>query len=103
MTDLSAIVDAYLRDAAEFSRPGDTISRITVAKKSYVQSLPVPPREHPDSQTLGELDASNLAAGLSLALAIPDILREHPEYSKAAPVRAPRTAPRRMPAFRSCV
>ncbi len=71
MVDVPTYVDAYLREAAEFARPGDTISRITIAKKAYVQSLPVPPKEHPDSQTLGDTDASNLAAGVAMAVAVP--------------------------------
>ena len=64
MVDVSTYVDAYIREAAEFAKPGDTISRITIAKKAYVQSLPGPPKEKPDSQTLGDTDASNLAAGV---------------------------------------
>ncbi len=71
MVDVPTYVDAYLREAAEFAKPGDTISRITIAKKAYVQSLPVPPKERPDSQTLGDTDASNLGAGVAMAVAVP--------------------------------
>lgn len=71
MMDVQTYIDAYLKEAAEFAKQGDTISRLTVAKKPYVQSLPVPPKDKPEAQTLGETDGSNLAAGVHMALAVP--------------------------------
>lgn len=71
MVDLQKRVEMYLEDAAESAKPGDTISRVTVAKKSYVQSLPVPPKEKPDTQFIGATDGTNLAESVNLGLAIP--------------------------------
>jgi uncharacterized membrane protein len=71
MVDVPTYVDAYLKEAAEFAKPGDTITRITVAKKPYVQSLPGNPKERPDSQTVGATDATDLAAGVAMGLAVP--------------------------------
>jgi uncharacterized membrane protein len=71
MMDVQAYVDAYLNAAADFAKPGDTISRLTVAKKAYVQELPSPPKDKADTQTLGQTDASNLAGGVHMALAVP--------------------------------
>ncbi len=71
MVDVQTYIDAYLKAAAEFAKPGDTITRLTVARKAYVQSLPVPPKDRPEAQTIGETDGSNLAAGIHMALAVP--------------------------------
>ena len=71
MVDVQTYVDAYLREAAEGAKPGDTITRITVAKKAYVNALPGPPKEKSDTQTIGETDATDLATGVHMAMAVP--------------------------------
>ncbi|HVU62560.1 MAG TPA: hypothetical protein VHC70_01190, partial [Phycisphaerales bacterium] len=67
MVDVPTYVDTYLKEAADYAKPGDTITRITVAKKPYVQSLPSNPKDRPDSQTVGATDASDLASGVAMA------------------------------------
>ncbi len=64
-------VDQYLEDAAGDAKPGDTISRLTAAAKAYVQSLPVTPREKPDTLFIGATDGTNLQEAVALALSIP--------------------------------
>lgn len=64
-------VDQYLDDAASDAKAGDTISRLTAAAKAYVQSLPVPPKEKPDTLFIGATDGTNLQEAVSLALSIP--------------------------------
>lgn len=71
LVDLQTQTDLFLKDAGETSRPGDTVSRVTAARKAYVQSLPAPPGDKPDTQFIGATDGSNLADAVNLALAIP--------------------------------
>ena len=63
--------EAFIDEAADSARMGDTVSRVTAARKAYVQSLPAAPRDKPDSQTIGATDGTNLAEAVNLALAIP--------------------------------
>lgn len=65
------LAEAFVEEAADTARMGDTASRVTAARKAYVQSLPAAPRDKPDSQTIGATDGTNLAEAVNLALAIP--------------------------------
>lgn len=69
-SDLVKEARLYVRDAARAARPDDLISIITAARRSYVQALPVPPRDEPDTEPPGETDATNLAEAVILAMAI---------------------------------
>ncbi len=69
-SDLVKEARLYVRDAARSAKPDDLISIVTAARKSYVQALPVPPRDEPDSEPPGETDATNLAEAVTLAMAI---------------------------------
>lgn len=68
---LGQLAEGFLDEAADGARSGDTASRVTAARKAYVQSLPAAPRDKPDSQTIGATDGTNLAEAVNLALAIP--------------------------------
>jgi uncharacterized membrane protein len=70
-TDLVQEANLFVRDAARVAKVDDLISIVTAARKSYVQVLPVPPREgQPDSEPSGDTDATNLAEAVTLAMAI---------------------------------
>lgn len=73
MVELAALVDMFVQDAAEKARPGDTASRVSAARKSYVQSLPSAPRDKPETQFIGATDGTNLADAVGVALAIPGL------------------------------
>ncbi|MCC6320598.1 MAG: hypothetical protein IT438_04080 [Phycisphaerales bacterium] len=69
-TDLTQQAKKFVQEAARFAKPDDLISIVTAAKKSYVQALPVPARDEPESEVTGETDATNLAEAVTLAMAI---------------------------------
>lgn len=70
-TDMVREGELFVRDAARAAKADDLISVVTAARKSYVQVLPVPPREgQPDSEPTGDTDATNLAEAVTLAMAI---------------------------------
>ena len=69
MQDLLTRVNNFIDDAADTATPDDTVSRVTVARKAYVQSLPLPPHDKPDSIFTGATDGTNLADGLTLSMA----------------------------------
>lgn len=69
--DLNGLVSQYLDEAAAQSRAGDTVTRITTARRAYAQSLSTRPRDEPDSQFAGDTDGTNLADAVTLALAVP--------------------------------
>lgn len=70
---VSELSDAFLLEAGKSAKRGDTYSRLTAARKSYVQSLPTPPDAKPEIQTIGATDGTNLADAITLALAIPGL------------------------------
>jgi uncharacterized membrane protein len=70
MLDVNTFVGQYIDEAASQSQIGDTVARLTVARKAYVQTLPIPPQDKPDSIFTGATDGTNLAAGVSLSLAV---------------------------------
>jgi uncharacterized membrane protein len=70
---ITALSEAFLAEAAKGAKRGDTYSRLTAARKSYVQSLPTPPDAKPEIQTIGATDGTNLADAITLALAIPGL------------------------------
>ena len=72
---LTQLAEAWLTEAGQTARPGDTMSRLTAARKSYVQSLSIAPAEKPDLITTGDTDATDLADAVLKALAIPGIDR----------------------------
>lgn len=69
-SDLIQEARQYIREAAQTAKPDDLISIVTSARRSYVQALPVSPRDEPDSEPPGDTDATNLAEGVTLAMAI---------------------------------
>lgn len=72
---LTQLSEAWLAEAAQAARPGDTMSRLTAARKSYVQSLSIAPADKPDIITTGDTDASDLSDAVLKALAIPGLDR----------------------------
>lgn len=68
--DLKAKIEEYLREVVKQAKNNSLLGQITVARDAYVQSLPGPPGDRPDSQNIGAMDGTNLAGGTSLALAV---------------------------------
>ncbi len=68
--DLKAKIEDYLRDVAKTAKNNNLLGQITVARDAYVQSLPGPPGDRPDSQNIGATDGTNLAGGTNLGLAV---------------------------------
>ncbi|MGE3107040.1 MAG: glutamine amidotransferase [Phycisphaerales bacterium] len=68
--DIKAKVEQFLRDAATTARNNNLMGQVTVARDAYVQSLPGPPGDRPDSQNIGATDGTNLAEGVNLGLAV---------------------------------
>lgn len=69
-SDLIQEARQYVREAARTAKTDDLISIVTAARRSYVQALPVSPRDEPDSEPAGDTDATNLAEAVTLAMAI---------------------------------
>ncbi len=69
-TDLVQQSKEFVQEAAKHAKPDDLISLVTAARRSYVQTLPVPTRDEPDSEFPGETDATNLADSVTLSMAI---------------------------------
>jgi uncharacterized membrane protein len=65
-----ARAETYLQKSAETAEKGDALGRVTVAREAYVQSLPGPPQERPDTQQIISRDGTNLEDGLRLGLAV---------------------------------
>ncbi len=65
-------VEAYIDDATETTadRRTDRLGVVTVAREAYVQALPNRLLESLERQQTGPADATNLAAGLRLAVAV---------------------------------
>jgi uncharacterized membrane protein len=63
-------MERYLREAEGGAEKGDTLGRVTGARDAYVQTLPGPPGDRPDSQNIGATDGTNLAEAIKLAMAI---------------------------------
>ncbi len=63
-------VDAFLESASAEKRPGDRLGVITVAKDAFVQRLPAPGVREIERQYTGNVEATNLAEGLNLAMAV---------------------------------
>lgn len=68
--EMRQAMERYLRQAEPGAKKGDTLGRITVARDAYVQALPGPPGDRPDSQNIGATDGTNLAEAVQLGLAI---------------------------------
>ncbi|USN99244.1 MAG: VWA domain-containing protein [Phycisphaeraceae bacterium] len=66
-----ALIDGYIADIREKAdRHTDRLGVVTVARDAYVQSLPSHLAESIDRQQIGRTDATDLAAGLRLAVAV---------------------------------
>lgn len=64
-------VDQAARATGEgAAQMGDEIARVTVARNAYVQALPSPPQDKPDTINVGATDGTNLAEALRLAMAV---------------------------------
>lgn len=68
--DFGSFINGLIDQAAEKAKPDDTVARVTAARKAYVQSLPAPPRDKPDSVFYGAADATNLADAVTMGMAI---------------------------------
>jgi uncharacterized membrane protein len=71
MVDLSTLVGQYIDEASERAKAGDTVTRMTVARKPMVQSLSTRPTDKPDGTPTGATDGTNLADAITMALAVP--------------------------------
>ncbi|HYE02789.1 MAG TPA: glutamine amidotransferase [Phycisphaerales bacterium] len=67
---LQAQAESFLRAAAQSARPGDELAKVAVARDAIVQSLPAPPAALPDTQQLPEREATNLAEGVRMGMAV---------------------------------
>lgn len=66
-----AMITDYLeRVRDESAAPGDRLGLVTVAREAYVQSLPSRLADTLQQREVGRTDASNLASGLRLAVAV---------------------------------
>ncbi len=69
-TNLQAQAEQYIQEASKKHEQGDLIARITVAREAFVQALPGRPEDTPDTQHVGATDATNLAEGGRLGMAV---------------------------------
>ncbi len=67
---LQSRVEDYIKGAAAAARPGDDLGRVTVARDAYVQALPGPPADRPDTQQVINRDGTNLEEAMRLAMAV---------------------------------
>ncbi len=65
-----AALDELLERAAGSARPGDMLARVTLGRDAYVQNLPAPPRDAPESLIAVRRDGTNLDEGTRLGMAI---------------------------------
>lgn len=63
-------VDRFLEGTIASKKAGDRVGVITVARDALVQRLPTPGVREVERRTTGDLDATNLSEGLSLAMAV---------------------------------
>ncbi|HRJ49652.1 MAG TPA: glutamine amidotransferase, partial [Phycisphaerales bacterium] len=65
-------VDRYVEEAAALGRddPGDRLGVVTIARDSFVQSLPSDKTDRVERQHIGSPDGTHLAAGVRLAMAV---------------------------------
>jgi uncharacterized membrane protein len=63
-------VERFVQQAEGGAKKGDTLGRVTVARDAYVQALPGPPGDRPDSLNIGSTDGTNIAEGVKLGMAI---------------------------------
>lgn len=65
-------VDRYIEEATAEGRerPTDRLGVVTIARDSFVQSLPSDKTDRVERQHIGGLDGTNLAAGVRLAMAV---------------------------------
>jgi uncharacterized membrane protein len=65
-------VDRYIEEAtaAGRERPSDRLGVVTIAKDSFVQSLPSDKTDRVERQHIGAVDGTNLAAGVRLGMAV---------------------------------
>ncbi len=63
-------VDEFLELASAEKQAGDRLGVITVAKEALVQRLPAPGVREIERQYTGNVEATNLAEGLNLAMAV---------------------------------
>ncbi|MCK6475485.1 MAG: glutamine amidotransferase [Phycisphaerales bacterium] len=65
-------IDRYVEEVAASGRerPTDRLGLLTIAKDSFVQSLPSDKTDRLERQHVGALDGTNLAAGVRLAMAV---------------------------------
>ncbi len=70
--DIQKQVDRYVEEtsAAGRERPTDRLGVITIAKDSFVQSLPSDKTDHVERQHIGAVDGTNIDAGARLAMAV---------------------------------
>lgn len=71
MVDLSTLVGQFIDEASSKAKAGDTVTRMTVARKPMVQSLSTRPTDKPDGTIAGSTDGTNLADAITMALAVP--------------------------------
>lgn len=71
VVSLGALIGQYVDEASASARPGDTVTRMTVARKAFVQSLSTRPTDKPESEFPGATDGTNLAEAITMALAVP--------------------------------
>lgn len=71
MVDLGTLVGQYVDEASSQAKPGDTVTRMTVARKPFVQALSTRPTDKPDTAYTGATDGTNLAEAITMALAVP--------------------------------
>jgi hypothetical protein len=67
---LQSKVEDYIKQVSEKAQKGDDLGRVTVAAESYVQALPGPPADRPDTQQIIDRDGTNLEGGARLAMAV---------------------------------
>lgn len=65
-------IDRYIEDAtaAGRERPTDRLGVVTIAKDSFVQSLPSDKTDRVERQHIGAVDGTNIAAGVRLGMAV---------------------------------
>ncbi|MBC7834095.1 MAG: hypothetical protein H7Y88_03220 [Phycisphaerales bacterium] len=67
---LQGQAEAYLAAAAQGAKPGDDMGRVATGRDALVQMLPGPPGAVTDKQQVPDREATNLAEGVRLSMAV---------------------------------